>query len=217
MIKWEEFAAFMDIGELEHVCYLIGLAEKENWEDLDELIGENSHLQMKLNAQDKHSSAILEGERPGLYPKTWIAHLFVALYVLLDELTEKPRRLTDALPRLVLDLHKVVIAGHDVFDSHHRAALVAKALLDGEAKAKSERSQKSRESVKARSDQVMKAAFTEWAKSSLSLGLSADTVDDLQALKGFNPAWSGVAVKTLKAWSRAAGFTFKTGRPKKNK
>lgn len=232
MIEWGKFSVFGDIGELEHVCYLLELADEEKRTDLSDLIGENSYLIKRLNEQDRLSAEILERERPGLYPKTWIAHLFSRLYVLLDEITEKPQLLPAALPRLLVDLHKAMIAAHDIFDPHHRAALVAKqaqltaeqidkARIDGEAagkdQAKSEQSSKARNAVKSRADQVLKAAFMKWARDALLDGKKADTVNDLQSLSGFVPAWSKIKDNTLKSWAKEAGFQFKTGRPPKNK
>jgi hypothetical protein len=129
IIDFEKFAAFGDIGELERVCYLIELAAEENQEDIGGLIAE---IERKIGIQDLLSFAILESERPGLYPKTWMAGLFTGLYVRLDELAENPRRLRDAMPGLLLDFHKVLIAAHNIYDPKHRATLVAKAMKDRE-------------------------------------------------------------------------------------
>lgn len=232
MIEWEKFSAFGDIGELEHVCYLLDQASEEKQTDLHDLIGESSHLISKLTEQDRYSAQVLEGERPGLYPRTWIAHLFSGLYVLLNEIAEKPQLLSAELGRLAIDLHKVMIAAHDIFDPHHRAALIAegerqaaekisKARADGEAagkeQAKSEQSTKARNAVKSRGDQVLKQAFMKWAEPAVSNGANAATVNDLQGLSGFKSEWSKVSEATLKAWAKEAGFQLKRGRPRKSK
>lgn len=145
MDTWEEFSAFGDIAELEHVCYLLEEAVKAVHIDAQhavEMVGKNSQLTKRLKNQDDRSRAILERERPGLYQRTWMAHLFRDLYELLDELAKKPLRMPEELPRLLLDLHKVLIAAHDIFDPTHRASIVASAVVEamqkGKAEAKSE-------------------------------------------------------------------------------
>lgn len=224
MNDWEEFSAFGDIAELEHVCEL--LEERANalrdgvTVEVVDLIGASSTLMKRLEKQDAQSSAILIAERPdrpGLYAKTWMAKLIAGIYLRLNELAERPEYLPDELPRLELDFHKVLIAAHDIFDPHHRAALVAQALADGRRAAESERSQKSRDAVKSRTDQKTKEAFQRWATSVIKAGKTADTVNQLQGLDGFCASWSKMADRTLKAWAREAGFKLQTGRPKKKK
>jgi hypothetical protein len=221
MLSWEKFATFADIGELEHVCELFETAKEEQWTSLADLAGENSHLVIKLVTQDMESAAILEAARPGLYQKTWIAHLFRSLYVRLDELADKPYLLHDELPALLLDLHKVLIAAHDIYDPSHRAALIEKATASGIEQGKDEeknrRSEQSRNAVAQRADQKVKADFTKWVKEKLAAGAQPATINELQEMEGFNPAWSA-AVKdqrTLRAWATKAGVSFKSGRPKK--
>lgn len=224
MKEWEEFSAFGDVAELEHVCEL--LEERANAlrdgiaVEVADLVGPDSTLMKRLEKQDVQSSAILIAERPdrpGLYAKTWMAKLVAGIYLRLNELAQRPEYLPAELPRLELDFHKLLIAAHDIFDPHHRAALVAQALTDGRQAAESERSQKSREAVKSRGDQKMKEAFMKWADSAIKAGKTADTVNELQGLDGFDASWSMMTEVTLKAWAKEAGFQLKTGRPKKKK
>lgn len=224
MGKWEEFSAFGDIAELEHVCELLedhasALRAGISVEVAD-LVGSDSTLVRRLEKQDVQSAAILIAERPdrpGLYAKTWMAKLIAGLYLRLSEIAERPECLPDGLPRLELDFHKVLIAAHDIFDPHHRAALVAQALADGRQTARSERSQQSRNAVSSRGDQKKKAEFNNWAKERLAADNRANTVDELQGLSGFKPAWSQMTEKTLRKWASDAGFKFRTGRPPKKK
>ena len=137
MEAWEDFSAFEGVFELEHVCEL--LSEQASLDPAlrdaaKYLTGEDSPLIKRLNLQAAKSEKIIETEKPGLYRRTWIAHLFGEMFGRLDDLTGHPEGLQDAMPWLREALHKVLIAAHDVFDPHHRAALVTKALLDGEAK-----------------------------------------------------------------------------------
>lgn len=224
MEEWEEFSAFGDIAELEHVCELLedrASAVRDGIPaEVAELVGPGSTLMRRLERQDVQSAAILIAERPdrpGLYAKTWMAKLIAGLYLRLNEIAERPEYLSDELPRLELDFHKVLIAAHDIFDPHHRAALVAQALTDGRQAATSERSQQSRDAVKARGDQERRVAFDAWAKACIATGAAANTVSELQSLAGFQPAWSQMTEKTLKKWAAVAGFKFKTGRPLKKK
>lgn len=184
-----------------------------------ELIGPGSHLLQRLEHQDRSSAALLEVERPGLYPKTWMAHLMGGIYVLLGEIAERPARLPDHLSDLEVMLHKVLIAAHDIYDPAHRSMLLAKAVCEGSAIAKNQRSQQSRDAVRARRDQKTRADFMDWASAAIAAGKAANTVDELQAMDGFKTSWSlGVKdPKTLRKWAREAGFVFKNGRPKKNK
>lgn len=130
MEHWEDFAAFGDIGELEHVCYLLEEEAKvaARLSPAECMTGEGSHLSKQLVRQARESRAVIEREHPGLYDRTWIAELFERLYRRLDEVTEFPSRLAGELRDIELDLHKVMIAAHDVFDQEHRAAMVAKAV-----------------------------------------------------------------------------------------
>lgn len=132
MDRWEDFAAFGDLGELEHVCGLLeeqaGAAEFITAEHC--MTGDDSFLVARLNRQASKTMEILEAVRPGLFERSWHGKLFAELFVLLDEVTERPSRLPDLIDILCLDLHKVMIAAHDVFDPVHRAALVERAKAD---------------------------------------------------------------------------------------
>lgn len=224
MEEWEEFSTFGDIAELEHVCELLedraGALHDGILVGVADLVGPDSYLIKRLEKQDSRSAAILLAERPdkpGLYGRTWMAKLIAGLYLRLNEIAERPECLPDELPRLELDFHKVLIAAHDIFDPHHRAALVAQALTDGQQTARRERSQQARDAVNSRGDQKQRVEFNTWAKECLAAGASANTVEDLQGLPGFLPAWSQLTEKTLKGWARDAGFKFRTGRPPKKK
>lgn len=224
MKEWEDFSTFGDIAELEHVCELLeesaGALRDGITVEVADLVGPGSHLMRRLERQDAQSAAILIAERPdrpGLYAKTWIAKLIAGLYLRLNEIAERPEYLPDELPRLELDFHKVLIAAHDIFDPHHRAALVAQALADGRQNAMNERSQQARNAVSSRGDQKQKAAFAHWARGALAAGARVNTVEDLQGLPGFSTAWSRMTEKTLKKWAVDAGFKFRTGRPPKKK
>ncbi|MBZ0132083.1 MAG: hypothetical protein K8F53_05675 [Rhodocyclaceae bacterium] len=224
MEEWEEFSAFGDVAELEHVCGLLGDRASAIRDgipvEVADLMGSDSTLIKRLENQDTRSAAILSAarpDRPWLYARTWMAKLIADLCCRLSEIAERPQYLPGALPRLELDFHKVLIAAHDVFDPHHLATLVASALIEGEAGVREERSQQSREAVKARRDQETKAVFLDWAKGAIAEGKKADTVNELQGLEGFNPLWSKMAEKTLKKWAVEAGFKLKSGRPKKKK
>ncbi len=224
MKEWEDFSAFGDIAELEHVCELLEESASALRDgitvEVADLVGTGSYLMKRLERQDVQSAAILIAERPdrpGLYAETWMAKLIAGLYLRLNEIAERPEYLPDELPRLELDFHKVLIAAHDIFDPHHRAALVAQALADGREAARSERSQQARVAVRFRGDQERKAKFDTWAKERLAAGATANTVEELQGLPGFIHGWSQMTEKTLKRWAVAAGFKFKTGRPPKKK
>lgn len=127
---WEDFSAFGDTGELDHVCELFEVATDEEWGDVSGLAGDNSALIKRLVMQDTASRDLLEGERPGLYSKTWMAHLMRQLYLALDQITEKPYLLPGELPGLLLNFHKVLIAAHEIYDPAHRAKLVAEAACE---------------------------------------------------------------------------------------
>lgn len=224
MDKWEDCSAFGDIAELEHVCHLL-----DGWADAgaalrdltmdgpDYLFGEKSYLIKRLVLQDRQMEELIEKDHPGLYPRTWMASLFRELFVCLDYLTEKPHLIRERVPWLRESFHKVLIAAHDVFDEHHRAALIAAALIEG-AKGEAENQiQQKRDAVSQRTDQKMKTAFMDWAGNAIKRGASADNVNYLQGLDGFESKWSGMTDKTLKGWAKDAGFKFKTGRPSKKK
>lgn len=123
---WEDFAAFGDMGTLMSVCYMFEEAAEEG-ASIASFAGEGSYLIKRLEAQDIHSRDLLESERPGLYPKTWMAKLIAGLYVRLAEIVERPYLLPDDLPGLLIDFHKVMIAAHEIYDPRHRAKLTAEA------------------------------------------------------------------------------------------
>lgn len=128
--SWENFSAFGDTGELGHVCELFETATDEEWSDVSGLAGGNSTLTKRLVMQDTASRDLLESERPGLYPKTWMAHLMQQLYLTLDQITEKPHRLPGELSGLLLNFHKVLIAAHEIYDPRSRAKLIAEAACE---------------------------------------------------------------------------------------
>lgn len=127
--EWEKFAAFSDMFELERFCKILAdsasAVQKGLSVDLTYTTGGHSYLIERLQVQDNKCREILEIERPGLYPRTWEAQLFSRLYVILDEVTDKPSLLPHELPGLQLDFHKVLIAAHDVFEPGRRAKLIA--------------------------------------------------------------------------------------------
>jgi hypothetical protein len=128
--NWDDFATFRDMGELEHVCYLFETAASEGWGDVSDIAGGKSYLAERLDAQDRRSHEILEAERPGLYEKTWMAHLMQQLFNTLYRLRKQPSLLPSELPGLLLNFHKVLIAAHEIYDPVHRAGLIAKATDD---------------------------------------------------------------------------------------
>ena len=217
MNTWENFAAFGDIAELEHVCGLVAdnVASAANGGDLADLTEENSYLRRQLERQDSASRKLIEEERPDLYARTWMASLFYDIQHQLDDMGKSPTTASAELPGLVLRLHKVLIAGYDVFDPYRRKLLVEAAQEAGASRAKAEQSAKAKAAVKARGDQVMKKSFLSWASAAIAAGNSASNVNELQALDGFECKWSQKAPATLKGWAKEAGFTFTTGRPKK--
>lgn len=224
MDQWESIAAFGDLAELEHVCELLHEAAAVSADQRDEaeyLTGEKSTLSSRLVQQARYSEATIEAARPGLYRRTWIAELFGRLFLRLDEVTEFPARLAGELRDIELDLHKVLIAAHDVIDPECIAKLVAVAeaqgVQKGEDNAKKQRSVQSRSAVGARADQKERDCFLTWGRAAIAAGVSADNVDDLQGLDGFNIAWSKRSLATLKNWAKEAGFSFKAGRPKNKK
>ena len=130
-VTWDEFSAFGDLAELEHVCELLRDRASENCllqVRLDSMTAEGSLLDKRLQQQARETKAMLEAERPGLYPRTWMAELFLELFARLDAVTSTPEYLSDNIPWLCEALHKVLIAAHEVFEPSHRATLVAKAL-----------------------------------------------------------------------------------------
>lgn len=126
---WEDFAAFGDMGELEHVCYMFEEAAEEG-AGIAHFAGGESHLIKQLLKQHVESFNLLEQERPGLYQRTWMAEVINSLFVRLDALVRQPQYLPHDLHGLLLDFHKVMIAAHEIYDPRSRAKLVAKAACE---------------------------------------------------------------------------------------
>lgn len=133
MDDWENFSAFGDIGELEHVAYLLEecAAGELSPGCLDDLAGDDSYLLKRLNIQAAGTARLLEAKRPGLYERTWIAGIFGALFNELHDVVGKPRRLPVCLPSIVLNMHKVFIAAHDVFNPFHLERMISEAEYNG--------------------------------------------------------------------------------------
>ena len=224
MDEWDSVSAFRELFELEQVCEILrenAAVPPECRESPVYLTGDKSPLIEALSRQARYSEKVIETVRSGLYQRTWIAEVFRRLWYRLDAITEFPERLADELHDIELDLHKILIAAHDVHDSEHRAKLVTEAELKGIqtglAAAKDERSAQSRAAVADREDQKMRIEFVAWGTAAIAAGGRADTVEELQSLSGFKPGWSGRDLSTLRKWAKLAGFKFKKGRPKKNK
>ncbi|WP_153115789.1 hypothetical protein [Rhodocyclus tenuis] len=221
-MKWEDFAAFGDVFEIEDLCDKLGelaATDPKIRDPAERLTGEKSYLYERIKIQAEASEAILEKEKPGLFRRTYLHDDLWRLSVLLYEVTEKPYRLAEVLPDIRELLLKALIAAHEVFDPHHRAALVAKAEEAGRSSGveaqRAAQSQQAKDAVSKRADQLRKSAFMTWAKAALDAGATARTVEELQGLKDFDPSWSNSSLQTLKKWSREAGFQFKRGRPSK--
>lgn len=125
---WDDFSAFGDIAELEHVCEMLAENASVATEHRDRpefLTGEKSILVKRLNIQAAAMERLLEQERPGLYRRTWMAHLFIGLFNRLYDVTERPETLAEEVPTIALELHKVLIAAHHVFDPAQRERLLA--------------------------------------------------------------------------------------------
>lgn len=133
MDNWESFSAFGDIGELESVVYLLEECADGELSPgcLDDIAGAGSHLVSRLNIQAAETARLLEAKRPGLYERTWIAGVFGVLFNELYDVVEKPHRLPSCLPSLVLNMHKVFIAAHDVFNPFHLERMVSAAESSG--------------------------------------------------------------------------------------
>ncbi len=130
MENWEDFSTFRDLRELEYVCDIL----EENMPSnsipgmLDEITGDGSTLISRLNAQYKITEAICEKVRIGLFQRTWMCGLFSQLFYQLDEVTKEPCLLKSYLSDITLNLHKVLIAAHEIHDDRRREALLADAL-----------------------------------------------------------------------------------------
>ena len=222
MDEWDSVSAFRELFELEHVCEILrenAAVPPECRESPVYLTGDKSPLIEALSRQARYSEKVIETVRSGLYQRTWIAEVFRRLWYRLDAITEFPERLADELHDIELDLHKILIAAHDVHDPEHRAKLAAdaeaKGIQAGLVAAENRRSEQSRAAVAERADQKERKDFLEWG--ALAAGTGADTVEELQSLPGFNPEWSRRDLSTLRKWAKEAGFKLKTGRPRKRK
>lgn len=140
MMEWESFSAFGDIGELEHVCELLRetICIDAPPGAANDLVGSGSFLRKRLTMQERETEQILEQERPGLFPRTWMAHLFNDIARQMFRIEKSQGRAVGEVPGLEINLHKVLIAAHDVFDERHRRNLVAKAEYEARLAAKSD-------------------------------------------------------------------------------
>jgi hypothetical protein len=130
---WEDFSAFSDLFEIEHVIEMLAdwcEAYPQSQEPVDYKIGEKSLLIERLNLQASEMERVLEHEKPGLYRRTWYAGLFGEMFVRLYELAKYPGSLKDELPWLKDRMYRSLIAAHEVFDPAHRAMLIAKAACE---------------------------------------------------------------------------------------
>lgn len=131
--RWENFSAFGDLFEIDHVMEMLTdwcEAYPRSQEPADYAIGEKSLLIERLNMQAREMEWMLEREKPGLYRRTWCAGLFGEMFVRLDELAEYPGNLKAELPWLKECMFRALIAAHEIFDPVHRAALIAKATCE---------------------------------------------------------------------------------------
>ncbi|MFA7290996.1 MAG: hypothetical protein WC023_01990 [Rhodocyclaceae bacterium] len=222
MDAFEDLAAVGDIAELEHITNLLEEAAKDGSGPLDGLTGWESHLVKRLGHQDGQSKKIVEAAHPGLYARTWIAEVFTRLYSTLDAVTEKPYQLAGELQGIKLDLHKVHIAAHVVFDDRLRKELIADATRVGKAAGAAEankiRSEQAARAVAFREDQRDRADFAAWIKPFVAEGKSARNVTELKTWDGYSiGAWCEYPATTIKKWALAAGHPkFRTGRASKS-
>ena len=216
---------FGEFVELEHVCELLHEQAKVADAPAGHPVHENGPvrlLRQRVRKQWDGQANEIEAERPGLFDRTYLASIYREADALLALIDGHPAALPDNLARLELLMHKLYILPLRDFDEVQRelkraAKAVEDARQEGAKSEKDAQSAKARGAVKARGDQVERANFLAWAKGALASGKTADTVNDLQGLEGFLPAWSARGEKTLKTWAKTAGFAFKTGRPKKKK
>lgn len=221
----EVWPIFGDFFELEHVCELLNEQAKVADAPAGHPVHENGPVRLLLQRVRKQwdrQASEIEAEHPGLFDRTYLAPIYREADTLLALIEGHPAALPNNLARLELLLHKLYILPLRDFEEVQRelqraAEAVEAAKQEGVESEKAARSQTARNSVKARGDQVTKAAFLTWAKVAVTAGKSVDTVNELQGLQGFNSSWSRLAEKTLKAWAKEAGFAFKSGRPKKKK
>jgi hypothetical protein len=216
---------FGDFAELEHVCDLLREQAKVADAPAGHPVHENGPVRLlreRIGCQWRGQANEIEAEHPGLFDRTYLAPIYREADALLALIAGHPAALPGNLARLELLMHKLYILPLRDFEEVQRelkraAKAVEDARQEGAKSEKDAQSKKASEAVKARGDQVERAAFIDWAKCALDSGKTVDTVSELQGLEGFAPAWSGRGEKTLKAWAKIAGFTFKTGRPKKKK
>lgn len=131
--QWEDFSAFGDPFEIDHVMEILTdwcEAYPDANEPVDYKIGEKSLLIERLNLQAREMERALEREKPGLYRRTWYADLFGEMFVRLYELAEYPGNLKAELPWLKECMFKTLIAAHEVFDPVHRSKLIAEATTE---------------------------------------------------------------------------------------
>lgn len=139
--KWEDFSAFVDFGELEHLCHLMEQSAAEIGEDTEENYDiirwfyKNSTLIKRISIQHVESEKIIENECPGLYKRTWIAQEIDALLKFIDTIFDNPDIFPEKLSTLLLYLHKILIAAHEIYNPRHRAAMIEKIKISTISKA----------------------------------------------------------------------------------
>jgi len=116
--KWEDFSAFTDVGDMDHYLYMIE-------ENLLECIYEE--LYKRLIIQNEASEKIINAECEDIYTDTWGSLVIGNLLYSLHELLYNPHTYEEKLPYLVIDLHRVYIAAHEIYDPRHRAMIIERA------------------------------------------------------------------------------------------
>lgn len=76
-------------------------------------------------------------------------------------------------------------------------------------------SEMGRRAVASRTDQKLKPGWIEHCETVKKNNIAVSTLDDLLSVSGYNPGVLNVTPRTLKAWAKEAGISFKAGRPKK--
>jgi len=130
---WEDFAAFSDLVEIDHVMDVLTAwceAYPDANDPVDYKIGEKSRLIERLNLQDREMERAVEREKPGLYRRTWYPGFFDEMVARLYELAEDPSNLKAELPWLKECMYKTLIVAHEIFDPVHRAKLIAEATTE---------------------------------------------------------------------------------------
>ncbi|MDD3529962.1 MAG: hypothetical protein PHS77_08810 [Gallionellaceae bacterium] len=107
----EEARVFGDFAELEHVCYL--LHEEADAAEVQPIAPHGmdvlNELRRRLAAQWQAHSDEIEAERPGLFGKTYMHHVYSETYYLVVKIGNDRRALVDSLGQLELLIHKVFV------------------------------------------------------------------------------------------------------------